>query len=87
MPAFVEKLDEAAPARACRTPSGQQRFGQDGDNPERALAWLAGSAPAPRIAASDRLLLLRAAIPSLQPRLDTPAARREPGTTALPATC
>jgi len=35
---------------------GAQRFGRDGDNPERALAWLSGRAPGPRDRRERRLL-------------------------------
>ena len=35
---------------------GPQRFGRDGDNPERALAWLAGRERGPRGAREQRLL-------------------------------
>lgn len=35
---------------------GSQRFGRDGDNPERALAWLAGRERGPRGAREQRLL-------------------------------
>jgi tRNA pseudouridine13 synthase len=43
---------------------GPQRFGRDGDNPERALAWLAGRARGPRDKREQRLLFS-----SLQSRL------------------
>jgi tRNA pseudouridine13 synthase len=35
---------------------GPQRFGRDGDNPERALAWLAGKERGPRAPREQRLL-------------------------------
>lgn len=35
---------------------GPQRFGRDGDNPERAIAWLAGDARGPRDRREQRLL-------------------------------
>jgi tRNA pseudouridine13 synthase len=35
---------------------GPQRFGKDGDNPERALAWLAGRTPGPKDRREKRLL-------------------------------
>jgi tRNA pseudouridine13 synthase len=35
---------------------GEQRFGRDGDNPERALAWLAGKERGPRDRRMQRLL-------------------------------
>jgi tRNA pseudouridine13 synthase len=35
---------------------GPQRFGRDGDNPERALAWLAGRERGPRAPREQRLL-------------------------------
>jgi tRNA pseudouridine13 synthase len=35
---------------------GSQRFGRDGDNPERALAWLAGRERGPRAPREQRLL-------------------------------
>ncbi|MEJ7735382.1 MAG: tRNA pseudouridine(13) synthase TruD, partial [Polyangiaceae bacterium] len=36
---------------------GPQRFGRDGDNPARALDWLAGRAPGPRDKNARRLLM------------------------------
>ena len=49
------RLDEAA-ALGVPNAFGPQRFGRDGDNPERALAWLAGRIDGPRDRREQRLL-------------------------------
>ena len=55
MAGVVEAL-EAAAASGVPNAFGPQRFGRDGNNPERALAWLAGRAPGPRDRRERRLL-------------------------------
>ena len=63
---------------------GPQRFGRDGDNPERALAWMAGKQRGPRDKREQRLLFS-----ALQSRLfNEVLARRDQGshgTTAVEA--
>jgi tRNA pseudouridine13 synthase len=49
------KLDEAGRVGVPNA-FGPQRFGKDGDNPERALAWLAGRASGPKDRRERRLL-------------------------------
>jgi tRNA pseudouridine13 synthase len=55
VPGVIETLEHAA---RCGVPNafGPQRFGRDGDNPERALAWLTGRSPGPRDRRERRLL-------------------------------
>ncbi len=47
---------EAVARRGAPNAFGPQRFGRDGDNPERALAWLAGQARGPRDKREQRML-------------------------------
>jgi tRNA pseudouridine13 synthase len=49
------RLEEAA-RRGVPNAFGPQRFGRDGDNPERALAWLGGRIDGPRDRREQRLL-------------------------------
>src|SRR4051794_23858841 len=51
----VDKLEEAA-RLGVPNAFGPQRFGKDGDNPERALAWLAGRTPGPKDRRDRRFL-------------------------------
>jgi tRNA pseudouridine13 synthase len=55
VPEVVRELDEAG-RRGVPNAFGPQRFGRDGDNPERALTWLAGRAPGPKDRRDRRLL-------------------------------
>ncbi|HVY45649.1 MAG TPA: tRNA pseudouridine(13) synthase TruD, partial [Minicystis sp.] len=48
---------EAAGREGVPNAFGPQRFGRDGDNPARALAWLAGREKGPRDRATQRLLV------------------------------
>jgi len=52
---IAAKLDGLA-AQGIPNAFGPQRFGRDGDNPERALAWLAGKARPPRSRTEQRFL-------------------------------
>jgi len=54
-PDVIAKLEEAG-RFGVPNAFGPQRFGKDGDNPERALAWLAGRAPGPKDRLERRLL-------------------------------
>jgi tRNA pseudouridine13 synthase len=55
VPAVIEKLDEAGRLGVPNS-FGPQRFGKDGDNPERALAWLAGRTSGPKDRRDRRFL-------------------------------
>ena len=55
MPEIVRDLEQAG-QRGVANAFGPQRFGRDGDNPERAMSWLAGSAPGPKDRRERRLL-------------------------------
>jgi tRNA pseudouridine13 synthase len=55
MPDVVHELEQAG-RRGVPNAFGPQRFGRDGDNPERALAWLSGRAPGPKDRRDRRLL-------------------------------
>src|SRR5258708_35980312 len=47
LPDIVRDLEQAG-RRGVANAFGPQRFGRDGDNPERALTWPAGRAPGPK---------------------------------------
>jgi tRNA pseudouridine13 synthase len=51
----LDKLEEAG-RLGVPNAFGPQRFGRDGDNPERAMAWLAGRTPGPKDRKERRLL-------------------------------
>jgi tRNA pseudouridine13 synthase len=51
----IERLEEAG-RLGVPNAFGSQRFGKDGDNPERALAWLAGRTSGPKDRRDRRLL-------------------------------
>jgi tRNA pseudouridine13 synthase len=55
VPGVIDKLEEAG-RLGVPNAFGPQRFGRDGDNPERALAWLAGRTPGPKDRKDRRLL-------------------------------
>jgi tRNA pseudouridine13 synthase len=55
VPGVVADLEQAGRIGVPNT-FGPQRFGRDGDNPERALAWLGGRAPGPKDRRDRRLL-------------------------------
>jgi tRNA pseudouridine13 synthase len=55
VPDIVRDLEQAG-RRGVANAFGPQRFGRDGDNPERALAWLAGRTPGPKDRRDRRLL-------------------------------
>jgi tRNA pseudouridine13 synthase len=55
VPLATGKLEEAG-RLGVPNAFGPQRFGRDGDNPERALAWLAGRTPGPKDRRDRRLL-------------------------------
>ncbi len=55
LPEVERRLADIA-ARGVPNAFGPQRFGRDGDNPERALAWLAGKERPPRDKRERRLL-------------------------------
>ena len=73
---------EEAGRRGVPNAFGPQRFGRDGDNPERALAWLAGPNARPQGPPRATAPLLGAAVGALQPRL---GARQTEGTWDRPA--
>jgi tRNA pseudouridine13 synthase len=52
----MERGFDALATRGMPNAFGPQRFGRDGSNPERALAWLRGQARPPRSRAEQRLL-------------------------------
>jgi tRNA pseudouridine13 synthase len=54
-PGVIGKLEEAG-SLGVPNAFGPQRFGKDGDNPERALAWLAGRTSGPKDRRDRRLL-------------------------------
>jgi tRNA pseudouridine13 synthase len=55
VPDIVHELEQAG-QRGVPNAFGPQRFGREGDNPERALAWLAGRAPGPNDRRERRFL-------------------------------
>jgi tRNA pseudouridine13 synthase len=55
VPDIVRDLEQAG-QRGVANAFGPQRFGRDGDNPERAMTWLAGRAPGPKDRRQRRLL-------------------------------
>jgi tRNA pseudouridine13 synthase len=55
VPGVIDALERAG-RQGVPNAFGPQRFGRDGNNPERALAWLAGRAPAPKDRRERRLL-------------------------------
>ena len=80
MPSVIAKLEEAG-EKGVPNAFGPQRFGKDGDNPERALAWLAGRTPGPRDRRERRLLFSSLQSHVFNHVLDI---RREAGTYARP---
>jgi len=55
IPAAIAALEEAG-RDGVPNAFGPQRFGRDGNNPERALAWLSGQSPGPKDRRERRLL-------------------------------
>jgi tRNA pseudouridine13 synthase len=55
VPGVIDSLEEAG-RNGVPNAFGPQRFGRDGNNPERALAWLGGHTPGPKDRRERRLL-------------------------------
>jgi tRNA pseudouridine13 synthase len=80
VPAVIADLEDAG-RRGVPNAFGPQRFGKDGDNPERALAWLAGRTPGPKDRRERRILFSALQAHVFNRVLDI---RRERGTYSRP---